>query len=496
MADHDGVLHELARGSKPLWRSGDYGATCLHGTVRSGHGIEVKIRTSKRASASLAAGRQRGTLTAHGSELFRAFPAGTGSLARMLLPLKVTFEVRHLSGGETVSLVLGAKQLSRDTLLRVLDGIVVSGDKPFVIELRRTSATSDELLCMIPTKASLILQSLAQGDRDKEAPSCMFRGDISNVKPPGFLLQCVAAVYSWLRWFALAGLLCAVCWQLLLAPDLLLRRAPALWPSQAQRNATKVRDVIFALPSKPSAAFELGVLHERLLRIETDSQQMRARFWAGGTSEILGNASRIVGQPVSSHQLHALLALLVEAEQQRGGAWQRMVGAITFVNTLWLFSILGIGVSVGPSCYHLVRPLHEMLARAMKHMYHRVLLPFARRLHTWCILEVAVWSFCVLLTVDGARVRFLSGGHRHDTDSGALIALTGTLLSVSALGYSTLLHGRKADHDLLAHIVFGWLAACWVPLAVHFQSRMLAEFAVLAVFCALGVYPVPPKPQP
>jgi hypothetical protein len=38
-----------------------------------------------------------------------------------------------------------------------------------------------------------------------------------------------------------------------------------------------------------------------------------------------------------------------------------------------------------------------------------------------------------------------------------------------------------------------------VPLAIHFQSRLLAEFAVLAVFCALGtlqtLLPSLPPPQ-
>ena len=491
-ARRDEVLAALAaRGEAPRWRPDDLFASCAHGTVRMAHGIELRLRPGRRGLEP-GQGHVLGTLTAHGGELFRALPAG--GLARWLLPLRVKYSIKR----ESVSLVLGAKKLSRATLLRALDGVVAAGDKPFVLELRRDKpyGSGDELLCFLPTTASLVLRSLREGEEGREREkSCVFTGDISNVKPPAYFLQRTAAAYAWLRWFALALALCAVCWQLLRGPAPLLRRAPALWPSQLQRNTTQLRDVVLALPSKPSAAFQLGVLHERLSRLAGPEAEAGGAN-ASDSSDILAHASRIVGQPVDGGQLRDLLRLLVEAEQRRG-AWQRMVGAITFINTLWLGSIIGMSISLGPSCYHLVRPLHEVLARTLKNLYQKVLLPLARRLHRWCVLELAVWAFCILLTIDGARVGVLT--HGHDLHSGALIALTGTLLSVSALGYSTLLHGRKAESSLLAHVVFGWLAACWVPLAIHFQSRLLAEFAVLAVFCALGtlqtLLPSLPPPQ-
>ena len=68
----------------------------------------------------------------HGPELFVALPAG--GLARMLLPLRVRYENRD----GCLELVLGAKRLSRATLLSGLNSIVEAGDAPFVFELRCT----------------------------------------------------------------------------------------------------------------------------------------------------------------------------------------------------------------------------------------------------------------------------------------------------------------------------------------------------------------------
>jgi len=38
------------------------------------------------------------------------------------------------------------------------------------------------------------------------------------------------------------------------------------------------------------------------------------------------------------------------------GVVYRVLGFFTFVNTVWLFAILGITASIGPSIYHLLQP--------------------------------------------------------------------------------------------------------------------------------------------
>jgi len=101
------VQQELGLGNDVLL-SPDMDATVEYGAVRPGHGVKVKLNVDMASLAKHERVRTlSGTLDVHG-DLWRAFPAGLGSLAQMMLPLHVRMDP---SSDGKVQFVLGAKKI-------------------------------------------------------------------------------------------------------------------------------------------------------------------------------------------------------------------------------------------------------------------------------------------------------------------------------------------------------------------------------------------------
>ena len=84
------------------------------------------------------------------------------------------------------------------------------------------------------------------------------------------------------------------------------------------------------------------------------------------------------------------------AHEQARSVLSKVLGFFTFVNIVWSVSIVGITVSVGPTVYHLLRPLRNLIKRTLKWLWRRVIQPLLERLHDWGVFELVRSSifFC------------------------------------------------------------------------------------------------------
>jgi len=142
---------------------------------------------------------------------------------------------------------------------------------------------------------------------------------------------------------------------------------------------------------------------------------------------LLQSAASLLGRPsIDLEELRGVGARLLEIENHVG-LLPRVMGAFSLINLVWLLSILGIAVSIGPSIVHALRPLREQLLRTARWLFNHVIEPVAVRCHCWGVFEAAAWlgTACVLL--DAARV--------FHSDSGMYVAATSAAL---ALGYNLL----------------------------------------------------------
>ena len=176
----------------------------------------------------------------------------------------------------------------------------------------------------------------------------------------------------------------------------------------------------------------------------------------------------------------ALMLQRLQEEEAHVGIVQRVLSAFTLINFVWLCSILGIAVSIGPALFALLRPVYEMLRRLAKELWQRAILPVVRRLHEWCVFELALWGAVGAVALDAHR--FYAAG------AGQYIATTALALAAPALAYSTVLHGSefKESPQSVFRWTVGWAACTVAPFAVVYQSSLLGSVTVCCGYYLLG----------
>eukprot|EP00937_MAST-01D_sp_MAST-1D-sp2_P005137 g5137.t1 len=282
------------------------------------------------------------------------------------------------------------------------------------------------------------------------------------------------------------------------------RAVPAWIRSELPRWARVVRfdseralqTIDAALPPLPrtrSAAFRLGAVcarHAAALaagtaatarRLEEEAHALLARDAAGGAGAGAGAGGALpaVGA-VRAGDMGAMLARLQEEEAHRGVV-SHVLALFTLVNMVWLASILGVAVSLGPSLFVVLRPVYEALRAVARALLRRVLVPVARRLHRWCVFEVAAWLLAAGVVLDGHR--YYAGS------SGMHIAATGLAAGALALAYSTALHGGgvvRAEPRRAKDWCVAWAGLAAAPLAVVHDSALLGTVTVYAGYYLLG----------
>jgi len=328
-----------------------------------------------------------------------------------------------------------------------------------VLELRQ----GGQLLGLVPTTASLMKRGLA------EHSSILYEGELPKMTPRSQFLKV-------LRWWLCSLVFCAASWLLLMRPLPTLSAAPSLFSP----GNTTIMTVLPPHPTTLADAFKLGGLHQQLHQYSA-SQQVHKGDKA--PDFILSEAATLVGRthggkPLTISEFDGMLQEIVRIES-RVSIVTSVRGFFTFINTMWLLAIVGISVSIGPSLYHVLKPVRDILQRVCRWMADHIIVPIARRLHEWGVFEMIAYYFCWLLVAQGYRMT--------EADAGIMVTVSGSLVVIPAFGYSTLLwagrHGKSEDLKTLMPL---WLAVCWMPSAIHFQSTLLGYMVVLALFSALG----------
>ena len=145
---------------------------------------------------------------------------------------------------------------------------------------------------------------------------------------------------------------------------------------------------------------------------------------------------------------------------------------------------MGIAISIGPSMYHVLEPVRAWIERVLRWLYHSAIVPAVARLHRWGVIDFVGFLACWLLTASGYKM--LRRGNGSNADAAEMVALTGSILVVPAFAYSGTLLIQPARASTIAHLTQLWLALCWIPSAIYFNSGLFAYLATLAVFGSLG----------
>mmetsp|Transcript_331 Transcript_331/g.808 ORF Transcript_331/g.808 Transcript_331/m.808 type:complete len:452 (+) Transcript_331:43-1398(+) len=295
-----------------------------------------------------------------------------------------------------------------------------------------------------------------------------------------------------------------LCWVLLLSPSTVASRLPSIaWRGLVlsagmddNANTTMVSPLQRQLPPVPmtrSAAFALGELAAKV-RILYD--EVPGTAWPGSLSaqdqrrvtDILVEAATFVDRPGNQLSIQELVGIGVQLSDldKHRGVIARVVGAFTFINMIWLLSIAGIAISIGPSLVHVLQPLREILIKVARWLCEHVVEPIAMRCHTWGVFEALAWTFMAAILSDATFV--------FHPATGSFVAMTSSALSLGpAFGYSFLVWATRLEwpakhenNEALLQVVAWWGCVTLAPLALAFNSQLLAYFATFAAYTALG----------
>ena len=153
------------------------------------------------------------------------------------------------------------------------------------------------------------------------------------------------------------------------------------------------------------------------------------------------------------------------------------------MNLCRLLALLGIAVSIGPSIYHVLKPLRDLIMRISRFLLEEVIIPIVARLHRWGVFEAGVWAVSIALMLDSTAF---------GPDSSVFVALTSISIAAPALAYSAFVNAASIkprpwnDRRSFSRIINAYAAATLAPLAVFHQSVMVGYFTVIAVYGLLG----------
>ena len=245
-------------------------------------------------------------------------------------------------------------------------------------------------------------------------------------------------------------------------------------PHLFRRFSESLLDVLPIHPTTLSSSFALGALWGKI------EDALKLPQHAAAVADLLTECSKLVGRAVTVDEMREVHTTLVTLEQNQGVV-SRTLGFFSFVNFVWLISILGITVSVGPVVWHILTPLRMILLNGT---WEHIIKPTIIVLHNTGGFELASYVIALWVVVDGWRL-----GKKHDT-AGMFISLSGVALALGpCFAYSFQLHGladKVMPYNTMRQLFNIWVALSLFPLAVHRDSTLVGYLCVISLYAAVG----------
>jgi len=294
---------------------------------------------------------------------------------------------------------------------------------------------------------------------------------------------------GWARWLVCPSLFFAASIHLFARPDEVLSKLPSLVVENAAKSkAPSLASLLVKKRMTMTTAFKLGALRTKLQQEFKTSESTNPNTSARNDTveSILHEASNVLGTDITitPTQLDDILSDIIQMEAHEGPI-ARILGFFSFVNTLWVLAVVGITISVGPSIYYLLHPLHNLLRELFLKLYDLVW-PILTYLHSWGLLELGAWGCCTLGLARGVALASSTHGPANPK-AGEMVSLTASMLTIPALAYTSQLHGQHTTNERLATACCTFFAACCAPAAVHFKSTLYGYLTVVSAFAALGL---------
>ncbi|GMI36746.1 hypothetical protein TrCOL_g6276 [Triparma columacea] len=269
-----------------------------------------------------------------------------------------------------------------------------------------------------------------------------------------------------MRWLLLPVAFVCLEWSLLLSPSIVLDSTPVIWTTSATNASLSLK-----LPHTRVQAFELGwhaAQYAACLRT-TPNDGCVAHVDAANAA--VGPASRMTAEQLTQVNLQAELQL----EDEERSIGQRVLGFFSFVNIIWVISIFGGLLTVGP---FLLYVFGEQIVKVLKALYTDLLVP----MHKLGVFELCAYAFTFLLSAQSCRYPV------QHASAAQLVGLTGALGVLPCWAYSTSLWAgpSKGNEEKFMSLTGALVALSLAPLSLLHSSSLMGFFTVAAVYVACG----------
>jgi len=218
-----------------------------------------------------------------------------------------------------------------------------------------------------------------------------------------------------------------------------------------------------SLPLHPRSyheAYELGVWSILLVNDEN-------------VTEILSRANEKYGRDISKEDILQAETYILQMQNDEGIV-TRVYGFFSFINFIWIVSIFGIVIVMGPFLSFVLSPI-------VKHIivfWNTTILPVFMVIEQNGGLVFLVFSICFWLEVHG---------YRFSKETGFYITLTGSLLAAPAWFYAA----TKEESDNSSAKAFQiltciFLFLIWSPMAILYNSTLIGFLSVASGYHAAG----------
>jgi len=218
-----------------------------------------------------------------------------------------------------------------------------------------------------------------------------------------------------------------------------------------------------SLPLHPRSyheAYELGVWSTLLVNDEN-------------VTEILSRANKKYGRDISKEDILQAETCILEMQNDEGIV-TTFYGFFSFINFIWIVSIFGIVIVMGPF-------LSFVLSPVVKHIivfWNATILPVLMVIEQNGGFVFLAFSFCFWLEVHG---------YRYPKDTGFYVTLTGSLLAAPSWFYAaTKAESKNSSAKAFQMLTCIFLLLIWSPMAILYNSTLVGFLSVASGYHAAG----------
>jgi len=261
-------------------------------------------------------------------------------------------------------------------------------------------------------------------------------------------------------WLLAPALFILATWIFCIAPDATERVVPSFGFGGVSKS---LRGSLPLHPTSFHEAYELGVWATELQN-------------GGDEARILANATAVFQRKVSRDDILRAEQYILQM-QNDGGVITHVTGIFSFVNCIWLFSIIGIACVMIPFLGFVVSPVMELLIDFFNYRIVPVIV---------IIQANHGFSFLAFLICFWFEVQ----GQRYPSETGFYVSITGCLLAIPAWSYVVYRHTwtKSEEYQKLLYSMGScvFLSLVWFPMAILHDSTFLGFLAVACFYHSMG----------